>query len=293
MRTPTADDHRRRPDDVLRGRQRDADRIERRVVSLVERRDDAVDHRERQRQLQRDRHERERLQRDIAPTAVTVNALPDATITAPSSVCASTYGDNATRGLGLRRLLRLDDHRRHDHRRRRHVPDRVQTFRQRSGQPRRHRHQRERLRGLIDARRRRPQRSQAGDHSIRRGLVLQQRRAERAAGLHRVLLEARRRPDRRRLGANIRGHAERHLLRHRLRRHELLGRIRSCFDHRLHDAGRQHQRAEQRLRRHRPTAPSRPAPPRRINGRSRTARSSTGRGRRSSTTPQAHQATSR
>ena len=29
------------------------------------------------------------------PLAVTVNALPDATITAPSSVCASTYGDNA------------------------------------------------------------------------------------------------------------------------------------------------------------------------------------------------------
>jgi len=29
------------------------------------------------------------------PLAVTVNAFPDATITAPSSVCASTYGDNA------------------------------------------------------------------------------------------------------------------------------------------------------------------------------------------------------
>jgi|GEM_PF-5661089 len=29
------------------------------------------------------------------PVAVTVNSVPDATITAPSSVCASTYGDNA------------------------------------------------------------------------------------------------------------------------------------------------------------------------------------------------------
>ena len=45
--TSAADDHRRRPDDVLRGRLGHADRVARRVVSLVDRRDDAVDHRRR------------------------------------------------------------------------------------------------------------------------------------------------------------------------------------------------------------------------------------------------------
>ena len=48
---------------------------QRRVVSLVERRDDAGDHGQRSRQLQRDGDERERLQRHIAPTVVTVNAI--------------------------------------------------------------------------------------------------------------------------------------------------------------------------------------------------------------------------
>jgi hypothetical protein len=62
---PNGEHYRRRANDILRGRQRDANGIERRFVSLVDRRDDAGHHREHRRQLQRDRDERERLQRHI------------------------------------------------------------------------------------------------------------------------------------------------------------------------------------------------------------------------------------
>ena len=89
------DDHRVRSDDLLRRRQRHADGIERRVVSLVDRRDDASIIASTTGNYSVTVTTAAGCSATSQPLAVTVNAFPDATITAPSSVCASTYGDNA------------------------------------------------------------------------------------------------------------------------------------------------------------------------------------------------------
>jgi hypothetical protein len=65
QRQPGRQHHAQRPDHLLRGRQRHADGIERIVLPLVDRRDDGIDRRQHQRQLQRDDHQCQRLQRNL------------------------------------------------------------------------------------------------------------------------------------------------------------------------------------------------------------------------------------